>query len=124
MPIQPKQQPPYYSGETATKTYIALLNQTGTNPPTATILKNTIGTLTYQYTGPGQYQIDTFEGEPYFTTNKTTIEIGTIKNAYPAVAYFVNVQEDISITLKTYDTNLDYANGYLNNTYLKITVYG
>ena len=66
MPIQPKQQPPYYSGETATKTYIALLNQTGTNPPTATILKNTIGTLTYQYTGPGQYQIDTFEGEPYF----------------------------------------------------------
>lgn len=123
MPIQSKQQPPYYEQLQPIKQYIALLNQTATNPPTATILLNTIGTITYQYTEPGAYQADTFEGEPYFTQNKTTIEIGTINNAYQTSATFVTGQEDTSITIKTWDTSTETADGYLNNTLIKITVY-
>ena len=58
MPIQSKQQPPYYEQLQPIKQYIALLNQTATNPPTATILLNTIGTITYQYTEYRDWETD------------------------------------------------------------------
>jgi hypothetical protein len=40
------------------KEYVAELNQSGTNAPTATIGVNTIGTVTYGYTSEGVYTIN------------------------------------------------------------------
>lgn len=40
------------------KVYTALLTQTGTNPPVATVLENTIGAITFSYTEPGKYNVN------------------------------------------------------------------
>lgn len=58
MPLIPKQEPPYYENENGTtiKEYIALLTQTNTNAPTATILKNTIGNIIWTYADVGIYR--------------------------------------------------------------------
>ena len=56
MPIQPKQQPPYYQEGINVKTYVALITQNGTNAPVATILHNTYqGTPTWARVTDGQY---------------------------------------------------------------------
>jgi len=53
-------------------TYVALLNQTGTNAPVATILKNSTGyTYTWARVGSGEYTI-TASGNA-FTANKTIV---------------------------------------------------
>jgi hypothetical protein len=57
--------PPY-------KVYTALLERTGATAPTATILENTLGTITFGYTGPGNYPI---LSSSLFTLNKTFIQL-------------------------------------------------
>lgn len=52
--------------------YKALISQTGTSAPTVTILENTLGTITYNYTGVGTY---TANSSSLFTTNKTFIMV-------------------------------------------------
>jgi hypothetical protein len=54
--------------EASYKVYTALLTQTGTSAPTATVLENTIGTITWTYTDYGFYT-GTCTG--CFTENKT-----------------------------------------------------
>lgn len=56
MPIQPKQQPPYYTPTTGVKIYKAQIRQTGTNNPTLTILQNTIGDIVWTREGVGSYK--------------------------------------------------------------------
>ena len=54
------------------KVYTALLSQTGTNPPVATVLENTLDAdITYQYSAPGSYAIVTPNNT--FIPNKTYI---------------------------------------------------
>jgi hypothetical protein len=55
--------PPY-------KVYTALLERTGAVAPTSTILENTLGTITFAYTGPGNYAI---LSSSLFTINKTFV---------------------------------------------------
>lgn len=52
------------------RVYTALLTQTGTNAPTATVLENTLGTVTWSRAGTGAY-LATLSGA--FTTSKTFI---------------------------------------------------
>jgi hypothetical protein len=52
--------------------YTALLERTGAAAPTSTILENTLGTITFAYTGPGNYAI---LSSSLFTLNKTFIQI-------------------------------------------------
>jgi hypothetical protein len=51
------------------KVYSALLNQNGTNAPTATVLENTLGDITFAYLADGTYSCNS---NGLFTTNKTT----------------------------------------------------
>jgi hypothetical protein len=53
------------------KEYVALLTQTGTNAPVATVLSNTIGAIVWGYTGVGQYTA-TLSGA--FLATKTQLE--------------------------------------------------
>jgi hypothetical protein len=49
--------------EPAYKVYTALLSQTGTNPPVATVLENTLGVnLTFSYLAAGVYTINNLNG--------------------------------------------------------------
>ena len=56
--------------------YTALLTQTGTSAPVATVLENTIGTITITRSGTGEY---TITSSGLFTLNKTTFDITPIQ---------------------------------------------
>lgn len=61
------------SSEPNYKIYTALLTQSGTNAPVATVLENTIGnTVTYVYNNPGRY---TVQLENEINVNLSSIQI-------------------------------------------------
>ena len=61
------------------KVYVALLSQTGTGIPIATILENTIGEITYDWISAGHYVINS---EGLFTSNKTLVFVQPMRG-YP-----------------------------------------
>ncbi len=62
------------------KVYTALLERTGAVAPTATILENTLGIITFAYTGPGNYGI---LSSGLFTINKTFVLLQKQANGLP-----------------------------------------
>lgn len=50
------------------KVYTALLTQSGTDAPVATVLENTLGTITWEYNGVGNYEA---VSSGLFTSEKT-----------------------------------------------------
>src|SRR6476619_7690865 len=75
------------------KQYLAVLAQAGTNPPTATIIKNTLGGVpTYEYGAAGQYNLR-LNGA--FPVGKTFVKFSNI------------IQNDVTAIAVIYaDTNL------------------
>jgi hypothetical protein len=63
------------SGTRPYKVYSALLSQSGTDAPTATVLENTIGDIVWSRTGVGDYKGTLADA---FTANKTWIQLATI----------------------------------------------
>jgi hypothetical protein len=103
--------------------YTALLTQTGTNAPTATILENTLGTISFTYIGSGHYRINS---TGLFTNNKTFIIFGNVVNN--ASGQFLNVTalgEDININTIPFVTKVDdvQTNNALLKTPIEIRVY-
>lgn len=103
------------------KVYTALLTQVGTNPPTATVLENTIGTITFSYDSIGNYNINS---SGLFTLNKTTVFTGmNVKNDLGIIGF---AHETINtIPIVTVNTNLltTGQNGLLYNAPIEIRVY-
>ena len=100
------------------KVYTALLTQTGTSAPVATVLENTLGgTVTFEYVSPGIYNA-VLIGE--FTANKTTAMLwgGTFNQLFKAVRF-----SDDRVRLATYDTSGATANDQMGITTLEIRVY-
>jgi hypothetical protein len=97
------------------KTYVALLTQTGTDAPVATVLENTLGvTPTYTYEGVGQYSIALNGG---FTIVKTWQIISSNNiGSQDKLEIYDNGNDSIWI-----DTNL--SDGKLTNTPIEIRVY-
>lgn len=52
------------------KVYSAILNQVNADPPTAVVLENTLGTITFSYEADGFYGINSTE---LFTSGKTVV---------------------------------------------------
>jgi hypothetical protein len=109
------------------KVYTALLTQTGTDAPVATVLENTLGeVLTWVYFSPGYFYVQS----PLFEQNKTFLSIQKD---------FVSLSEQVIILDKQIyydgsDINGHYisiytigngvaANGLLNYTAIEIRVY-
>jgi hypothetical protein len=67
---------PSYEPSVSYKVYRALLTQTGTNAPVATVLENTLGLIpTYSYQDVGSYALTAPLSNPNpFTENKTTLD--------------------------------------------------
>jgi hypothetical protein len=100
------------------KKYVALLTQTGTSAPTATVLENTLGgTLVWSYDGVGSY-IGTLTGA--FTSNKTAVLISGVYKG--SVLGSRKTNNTVQITTTATSTNTE-ANVLLDSTTIEIKVY-
>lgn len=113
MPIQPKQQPPYYTtpeNAPQIQRYVATLIQTSTNAPTANILQNTFNeTISFAYLTTGAYRIT--KTTP-FTDGKFSL---MINQDDPAGRAIMLDGEDGTITIQTYESGI-LADGRLYKT--------
>ena len=99
------------------KVYTALLNQSGTSAPTATVVDNTIGSIVWTRTGVGTYEGTLANA---FTTNKTIYFISAgAEQAY----YTIQLTSVNKITLLTYDVPSSISDNDLVNTSIEIRVY-
>lgn len=103
------------------KVYTALLSQSGTSAPTATVLENTLGTVVWTRSNTGQY-VGTLTGA--FTGQKTIIFVNRSNPA--ATAFDTNMAANvININTVGYTTfsNSAYVDGQTNSASIEIRVY-
>lgn len=88
----------YTLATTSYKVYTALLTQTGTSAPVATVLENTLGaTITWSYVGVGQYYATA--SSAVFTASKTA---GILSNSSSTgINAFVNISTTVFNTVTT-----------------------
>jgi hypothetical protein len=107
------------------KVYTALLSQSGTDAPTATVLENTIGNIVWSRVGEGLYRA-TLTGA--FIEDKTTMSIGITSIGYSDMGqpFLVN-GEDFQpnfLVISTQNTIASLlADGFLGKTPIEIRVY-
>jgi hypothetical protein len=101
------------------QTYVALLTQSGTAAPTASVLADNIGAITWTRIATGQYK-----GTPTtpFESLNTFVIIGNVEHDYLASAY-VNSDGDIVVhTTKT--QNHAHTDSQLRNSPIEVRIYG
>ena len=111
------------------KVYTALLTQSGTNAPVATVLENTIdATLLWTYIGVGNYllSLPSFPSGSPFIVGKTFVHIGNTTNI-PLALYANNntsmgVPQNNGIRVNNYDTLFASTNNFTNVS-IEIRVY-
>jgi hypothetical protein len=102
------------------KVYTALLTQTGTTAPVATVLENTIGDIVWSYDSVGVYLVTSIGN---FTENKTIIFMnGNNSIAYGIYPSINSIGNDITIETASISP-LVYSDGILYNTPIEIRVY-
>lgn len=104
------------------KVYTALLTQTGTNTPIATVLENTLGgAVTWSRDGQGYYSANS---SGLFTLNKTAVFVSVgvnfISNSNQTTSQRPLTQNKVEIWTKENGTNIDAA---LSQTSIEIRVY-
>jgi len=99
------------------KVYTALLSQSGTSAPTATVLENTLGgTIVWIRVNPGLYS-GTLTGT--FTADKTIL-----LNNNPVGGVFTNIFSSVNtITIQTRNSSNAQTDDGLSNTSIEIRVY-
>lgn len=103
------------------KVYTALLTQSGTDAPVATVLENTIGDIVWSYIEEGQYAITLINA---FPENKTMIIPHSIVSEGDAFIKCTRASADV-IALETYlytDEPI-YQNNMMVNNAIEIRVY-
>jgi hypothetical protein len=101
------------------KVYTALLNQTGTNAPVATVLENTLGDITFTRISQGDYVIkieNSLQTNTYITLTNKFISENTF---YQFLETGVNEEYELLIFDSTYTRN----DNELFNTPIEIRVY-
>ena len=101
------------------QTYVALLTQSGTAAPTASVLAENIGIITWTRTNTGQYL-----GTPIspFDALNTFVIIGNVEHDYIATAY---VNSDGNIVVHTTKTqNHAHTDSKLRNSPIEVRIYG
>lgn len=102
------------------KVYTALLTQSGTSAPVATVLENTIGEITLSYQIPGRYSIDSSN---LFEDGKTYTNQGGISNIFGAAVRFgKSSSSSVIITSSSGGPSPD-GNSALLNFPIEIRVY-
>lgn len=105
-------------GGAAYLVYTAMLTQTGTDAPVATVLENTLGgTVVWSYSGVGVYAA-TLSGA--FTENKTFVIVGTFGDTSGIIVAYRNSDNQVRVQSAENDTDAD---GLLYETAIEIRVY-
>ena len=108
---------------TEPKVYVALLTQTGTDAPVATVLKNTLGGVpVWSYNDVGSYRITT---AGLFTVNKTVgiISLNYTGNSDWGGAYIAGLTVN-QFDIHTHDQDtITFSNDVLERTLIEIRVY-
>lgn len=103
------------------KVYTALLTQSGTDAPTAVVLQNTIGDITYLYDDVGSYLISSDE---LFTDGKTQMFFGALSIQNHNWGIIMEGNKGINyLGFQTLNESGALANDYLYNTSIEIRVY-
>lgn len=102
--------------------YVALLTQTGSNAPVATVLENTIGTITWSRNSDGSY---TATRTGAFTANKTMAQLGYLDDqlASGIVSVVQPITSTDGITISTGQVGGSGIDGLLYKTFFEIRVY-
>lgn len=101
------------------KVYTALLTQTGTDAPVATVLENTLGgAVTYGYSATGIYTINS---SGLFTLNKTAVFGGIVAINGSVVA--LGITSGTMTDSIMYLENISGGDEFLLNTAIEIRVY-
>ena len=100
------------------KVYTALLTQSGTSAPVATVLENTIGDIVWSYGGKTGAYLASIEGG--FDNSSTFILFGTIN--YPINTFISSVNDSNQIVIQTFN-GVDASNDLLVFTPFEIRVY-
>lgn len=105
------------TGSANPKVYVALLNQTGTNAPVATVLENTLGEVpTFTYNSNGNYTLNT--ASAILLATKTVVSISNVLDIGNPMAIYAGRTSDTAIVINTYSMN-----DLLANTAIEIRVY-
>jgi hypothetical protein len=102
------------------KVYTALLTQSGTNAPVATVLDNTLGeVITFEYVAVGNYNIISASG--IFLQNKTAFFSvnNTGGGTPPPTIYYI---DENTLTIEVKEGGVS-VNSFLNLTPIKIEIY-
>jgi hypothetical protein len=101
------------------QTYVALLTQSGTAAPTAVVLADNIGDITWTRTGVGEYL-----GTPTiaFDSLNTFVIIGNVEHDYLASAYVNSDGNIVVITCRTQTHAHDDSK--LRNSPIEVRIYG
>lgn len=106
------------------KKYIAILNQTSTNPPVATVFENTFTSgINCLYSNVGEYVIESEASE--FVSGKTFVMINQ-SPIYPVGLQFIIYASrltDDQVVINTMDLALNYIDQILIDTAIEIRVY-
>jgi len=107
------------------KVYAALLTQTGTDAPTATVLENTLGgTVVWTRGGGGRYNA-TLAGA--FTANKTAVNSGScMDGSITLLGWFAGARIDadsVRVISSSINDPSSVSDDVLLNTYVEILVY-
>ena len=86
------------------KVYTALISQSGTNAPTATVLENTLGTVNFTRSSTGVYFVNS---SGLFTADKTFVIMGAGTNAAYTNAINLINSSTFSIVTKVSSTQAD-----------------
>jgi len=110
------------------KVYTALLTQSGTNAPTATILENTIGTVTFTYLSTGNYRITTpggfIKAKTWLTpVNASAFDQNTNSNLVFSMMDDGSTYNELILGTETGWLDLNHSNGLLDSFPIEIRVY-
>lgn len=101
--------------------YVALLSQSGTDAPTATVLENTLGgTVVWSYSDVGVY-LATLANT--FTENKTVCFFGNNLAYFYFFGKSAEIPGDDTLLLQTLDATATSTNELLSQTPIEIRVY-
>lgn len=104
------------------KVYTALLAQSGTDAPVATVLENTLGgVITYTYSATGAYNINVTNNA--FTANKVACMVGDTFNSVGTAVNFLTPYTTSQIQMQVYDLDGNDTDDQLVQTLLEIRVY-
>ncbi len=101
------------------KVYSALVTQEGTNTPTAMVLENTLGDITFSYNNVGEYTINS---NNLFLEDKTFLTVGNSRNIGGFITEGGGDSSPSNIYILTTSTDNEPANDIFNLS-IEIRVY-